>query len=363
MYFSKKLPEINWSIILINLQILLLFSVILLRPNNAIGPLIATLMCILKIIKSQQKLKFFLTTITISISLNIILIIFYFYLTGSLSEFYEKYFLYNFYYSQEITLNSKIINLLFLATKILKMPIFITFILLLTVIFTRKKTFNYKIISIFTLLLFIDFLSAAISGKPYLHYLILVLPSLIFLNMSVLFYATKRELTTSRIRNTLYFFLVILIFLPSINSRWYKSHIQDSYTNRNSSLFKVSTFLEQNTDQNDYVYVFGASTKYLVEPLRRSSSSITYLYPIINETPLANQYAMQLTRDLATFKPEYIIQMKNYCLNNSKECKYKYSNRLDSFIENVLLEYRPSLTINGDVIIWRKILDTKSSRE
>ena len=95
LYFPKKLPEIKWSIILINLQILLLFSIILLRPNNAIGPLIATLMCIFKIIKSQQKLKFFFITTTTTISSNIILIILYFHLTGSFSEFYQQYFLMN----------------------------------------------------------------------------------------------------------------------------------------------------------------------------------------------------------------------------------------------------------------------------
>jgi hypothetical protein len=354
LYFPKKLPEIKWSIILINLQILLLFSIILLRPNNAIGPLIATLMCIFKIIKSQQKLKFFFITTTITISSNIILIILYFYLTESLSEFYQQYFLYNIYYSQEISFNSKITNLLFLATKILKMPIFISFILLLTASIIRKKTFNHKIISIFVLLLFIDFLSAAISGKPYLHYLILVLPSLIFLNISILIYTFEMELIRSSIRKILYFSLVILIFLSSTNSRWYKDHILDSYTNRNSSLFKVSTFLKLNTDQHDYIYIFGASTKYLVEPFRRSSSSITYLYPIINDTPLASQYAEQLTRDVAKFKPKYIIQMKKYCLNHSEKCKGKYRKRLDSFIENVLLEYQPFLSINGDVIIWGK---------
>jgi hypothetical protein len=78
------------------------------------------------------------------------------------------------------------------------------------------------------------------------------------------------------------------------------------------------------------------------------------LYPIINDTPLASQYAEQLTRDVAKFKPKYIIQMKKYCLNHSEKCKGKYRKRLDSFIENVLLEYQPFLSINGDVIIWGK---------
>jgi hypothetical protein len=360
LYFSEKPLETKWAIILINLQILLLFSIILLRPNNAIGPLIATLMCIFKIIKSQQKLKFFFITITVTIFTNTILIILYFYLTESLSEFYEQYFLYNIYYSQEISFNSKITNLLFLATKILKMPVFISFILLFAVSIIRKKTFNHKIISIFILLLFIDFLSAAISGKPYLHYLILVLPSLIFLNISILINTLKIELTSSSIRKTLCFLLVILIFLPSINSRWYKGPILDSYTNRDSSLFKVSTFLKLNTDQHDYIYIFGASTKYLVEPFRRSSSSITYLYPIINKNPLASQYAAQLARDVATFKPEYIIQVKRFCLDNSEECKRKYRNQLDSFIEYVLLEYQPSLIINGEVVIWEKRVEEVS---
>jgi hypothetical protein len=360
LYFSKKLPEIKSLIILINLQILMLFTIILLRPNNAIGPLIATLMCIFKIIKNQQKLKFFSISIMITISSCVTLIILYFYLTESLNEFYEQYFLYNFYYSKEISLNSKITNLLFLTTKILKMPIFISFILLLTVSIIKKKTLNHKIISIFVFLFVIDFISAAISGKPYLHYLILVIPSLLFMNISILIHAFKIVLTSSIIRKVLYIFLATSIFLLSINSRWYKNHILDSYTNRDSSLFKVSTFLKLNTESNDYVYVFGASTKYLVEPFRRSSSFITYLYPIINETPLAGKYALQLTRDVATFKPEYIIQMKNYCLNNSEECKDKYNNRLDSFIENILLEYQPYLTINEGVIIWGKKLNIES---
>ena len=176
LYLSKKLPEIKWSIILVNLQILLLFLIILLRPNNALGPLMATLMCIFKIVKSQQKLKLLFVSIISTVSLNITLIILYFYLTGSLNEFYEQYVLYNYYYSREIALNSKIANLLFLMTKILKMPIFISFIFLLTVSILLKKAFNHRITSIFIILLFIDFISAAISGKPYLHYLILVLP-------------------------------------------------------------------------------------------------------------------------------------------------------------------------------------------
>jgi hypothetical protein len=359
-YFSEKPLETKWVIILINLQILLLFSIILLRPNNAIGPLIATLMCIFRITKSYQNLKFFFVTIATTISLNIIFIFLYFNLTNSLFEFYEQYFLYNFYYSQEISLNAKITNLLFLATKILKMPIFISFILLLTMSIIRKRNFNYKIISVFILLLLIDFLSAAISGKPYLHYLILVLPSLIFLNTSILIYAFKIKLNSSNIRKILYFFLAILIFLPSVNSRWYKSHILDSFENRNSNLFKVSMFLKLNTNQQDYVYVFGASTKYLVEPFRRSSSSITYLYPIINKNPLASKYAAQLTRDVATFEPEYIIQVKKFCLDNSEECKRQYGNQLDSFIENVLLKYQPSLIINGEVVIWEKRVEEVS---
>ena len=354
LYLSKKLPEIKWSIILVNLQILLLFLIILLRPNNALGPLMATLMCIFKIVKSQQKLKLLFVSIISTVSLNITLIILYFYLTGSLNEFYEQYVLYNYYYSREIALNSKIANLLFLMTKILKMPIFISFIFLLTVSILLKKAFNHRITSIFIILLFIDFISAAISGKPYLHYLILVLPSLVFLNISILVNAFRIELTSNNTRKALYISLTTLIFLLGVDSRWYKSNILDSYSNKNSSLFKVSTFLKLNTGPDDYIYVFGASTKYLVDPFRRSSSAITYLYPIITETPLAIQYASQLTRDLATSKPKYIIQMKNYCLNNSKECKIKYRNRLDSLIENVLLEYQPTSTINGDLIIWEK---------
>jgi hypothetical protein len=119
-------------------------------------------------------------------------------------------------------------------------------------------------------------------------------------------------------------------------------------------------FLKLNTNQQDYVYVFGASTKYLVEPFRRSSSSITYLYPIINKNPLASKYAAQLTRDVATFEPEYIIQVKKFCLDNSEECKRQYGNQLDSFIENVLLKYQPSLIINGEVVIWEKRVEEVS---
>jgi hypothetical protein len=166
------------------IQSLVFFICFELRPNNAMGvaiALIITTSVLAKKLDYRGYLIYFVQCLNLIVLFGVSFI--FIIVQGYWSDYLEQAFLFNFYYADQFSNPERLNNAIFLFSKILKIPIFIFFICnLIWVLIKNKKILKQKIFASFILVILADILSITISGMPWLHYLILVIPSSLFLS-------------------------------------------------------------------------------------------------------------------------------------------------------------------------------------
>jgi hypothetical protein len=100
--------------------------------------------------------------------------------------------------------------------------------------------------------------------------------------------------------------------------------------------------------------VWGASTKFLVDPWRKSASSLTYIYPLLTGLDISERYARKLLFDLKENKPKYIIETNRFCFSEG-QCKNKSPAILLPVVDYIKLNYSFERKINNEVNILRRI--------
>lgn len=189
---SREIPAKKVLLLGATFSALALYAALLTRPNNALGIICLTLFLFFK------EGGFFKKVFLSSILLLFALIGLYILSNGFLSEMKTNYLDYNFYYSH-MSLDKRLKNSIFFSAILALSPLGI-FLVLMTIGFIASTPRNFlslkniKIFSwnknfIFFIVFAADFFSQMISGRVgvgYLHYSILILPSLFFMVIIIL---------------------------------------------------------------------------------------------------------------------------------------------------------------------------------
>jgi hypothetical protein len=348
---SKEHPLKNKNLnILLVLQGGTLIVSILMRPNNGVGMIVATIFSLLIAKKYRGNLiKKMVVVQLLPVVLVLLSLALYLNLNKIWDEFFSQYLIYNFYYSTTVTVEDKLQNMFFILKKIIKIPLVISFLVIFTIMRIKlNKTPSRVQSNLFLVIFFFDFISTLVSGKPYLHYLICLLPSMLVLNLLNI---EVLNINQCKFKAVVYFaILTILVFALSLNTRWYTDYISDNFKNKNSTVSRVSKILASETNNHDFVYIWGASTKFLVEPFRKSASSLTYIYPLLSKEDFSKNYANKLFLDLVDNKPKIILQEKRFCLIESG-CTEFYPEYISPIILYVQSNYSVHKTVDDSLLV------------
>jgi hypothetical protein len=350
---NQKFPNVIKSSIRINT---VLFCIcFFLRPNNSFGVLLSLCICISLFLKNEKfilkkrkllnKLLLLLASVVSLVGINKYLFDL---------EFFEQYFAYNTFYSLNLSQLEKIDNAFFLMEKILKLPI--TAVLLLIIVVYSRFLMKPNIRKVFRIPIFIylaDLIGIFISGKPWLHYLVLIIPGSIILIYSIFKHINFEKKVESNYLSSITLVFLIVIAMPIVETtRWYSDHLQYSLSNKNSTIFKVSQYVKQETNVSDYIYVFGAETGILVEPFRKSSSSISYIYPLLLESKNQSKYVKKVLEDIELNPPKLIFQSTRFCIQGNS-CITSYPIKFQELPRFIDQNYYIDGSINSEFKVWK----------
>jgi hypothetical protein len=347
------------------IQSIIFFICFELRPNNAMGVLVAltiTTLVLAKKFEYRGHLIYFIQCLNLTLLFGVSFI--FIIAQGYWSDYLEQAFLFNFYYADQFSNTERINNAIFLFSKIFKTPIIIFAIFnLIWVLITNQKILRQKVFASFLIILLADILSVTISGMPWLHYLILVIPSSLFLSYILM---PQKYINLKLVKSNTIFIFSCILFLVSIgliiNSRWYTAFTEESYKNKESILYKTSQFISNNTDTEDKLYVWGTSPTLLVYPFRYSVSSVTFIYSTMVPNPNQDIYGNKITNDIISGQPKYIFQANRYCIS-SPGCNPKYPDSMERIISYINQNYQPIQEINGKLTIWERNIDLDKKKQ
>jgi hypothetical protein len=213
-------------------------------------------------------------------------------------------------------------------------------------VFYRKKNIDSK--SAFLLFWFSAVIfSVLLSGRPYPHYLIQLLPALILVVLSLF---SKKIFNTSKALISLSLLVLVLVivkynfyFYPvfSYYGNFYsyalhfktKEKYNEYFSYRVNENYRIADFINKNSKDNSKIFVWGD------EP---------YLYPLTNRLPVGrftvayhvadfNAY-QEIANQLKMYLPEFIVY---YPMNN------RPFQELDNLIEKY---YYPELVVNSTIV-------------
>ena len=246
----------------------------------------------------------------------IILIIFgsYFIFNNSFEEMISAIFEYNFVYTLMYP-SSRIHSLLFgiLMTSIsggMLISFFSWFYFIYHLIYSQQifQSIQNSSKSLLILLLIafpIELVFACLSGNNYLHYYIAWTPIIAILSgyFAFIFYKPL-ERYRFKFRTYILYVLILLFCVFSFNVQF--SRIQNSLSSSNKDE-PIIKFINEHSNDDDYVLMWGAETSYNFKSGRQSPSRFVYQYPIFIEGYKNNTYRQDFLLDLGKNKPKIII--------------------------------------------------------
>lgn len=333
----------------------LAFSIIFYtRPNNSIGVLLATITFSFVFARSfalKGLVVFFLTFFSFST-----LIFIYLQATHSFTEFVEQFVIYNLDYSSVGSTTNRLDASLHSLFRLAQTPLIIFMVITFIFILLDKSSWlvalgKAKINIAIIVGLLGDFLFSFLSSRGYLHYMIIILPSLM-INVGIFqSMFSERSLTYRRVIS---FALGLCIVFGGIFGM--QKAISRFYSNP-GNLVGVAKFLDLNSVDTDRVQMLGSETRVLVIAERKSSSSITYSHPATSIFYRnVEQAVRKLENDVKAENPKYIVRnTKESCELDLKSCRVRNSEyreeNLFSLYSWILLNYE-MVKIIGDYEIW-----------
>ena len=268
-------------------------TLLFVRPTNALGFCFFSFS--LRMYFSKNRSKTLLWYFSGSICL-IVCTIFWIYSNGALSKFWQQYILFNFYYSTESSMVTRILSFRN------SLPILFFFIIFAVIFLKNSKNeakLNFLIIAS-GVAIFLDCLGASLSGHGFRHYFVVPATTSFLCSMTLLALLNSRSQRFIK-RYVLVLTLVLIVVAIIQNTQASNLSSQNQYAS-------IAQYIQNHTNKTDKVYVYGAETGILAFAGRESSSSITYLYPVTSRFfPLSKVIEAQLLRDLENSPPVLLI--------------------------------------------------------
>lgn len=325
------------------------------RPNNSMGVLFATItlsfLC-KKSIGLKGLLVFSLTFFSFSA-----LIAIYLRATKSFSEFIEQFIVYNLDYSSVGSASNRLDASLHSLFRLAQTPLAIFLVITIIFIIFDKTSWlqaaeKAKVNCAILIGLLGDFIFSFLSARGYLHYLIVILPSLMMVVGVFQSYLADRSYVYRRLISFSLAFCILFggIFgFQKILIRFYSDP---------GNLTEVSNFLSTNSIASDRIQILGSNTRVLVLANRKSSSSITYSHPATSVFYRnAEQSAWKLEGDIKSRNPKFIVRStRGSCELNSPACdigKPQYSEANLAPLYTWILRNYQIIQVIGDYEIWQ----------
>ena len=302
------------------------FGCVLMLRVNMISLWIVMCIAVLTncIIKNEfQQLFIFLAWFSFGMGLILLPIFLWLYINNALIPFWNDYVLFNFMYSSKMssgsTLNARTQSFFtFYETPILILVSVSMFYLLKA----KKSIYNYAYI----LYILITLLFICISGQSYMHYGMILIPSIVYPIAGISSYLSEIILD-ERIYKPLMTLVCIYLLSTFVIPAWigcFKSvpsyYISRHDDGRSEIGKKISSLICSYVDENEPISVYGNWDYMYVLSNRIPASKYSYQYPIGTVNPaILDEYFDQISESLPT-----IIVIKNGY----------YDDRITSFLEN-----------------------------
>ncbi|MEB2287043.1 MAG: glycosyltransferase family 39 protein [Anaerolineae bacterium] len=245
----------------------------------------------------------------------------YFYAVGALDFFGDAAFRYNFSYSTvNVTLGMRLTSL-FQGISLLSTT-GLTWLMItgwcLAIFFLLKSqrqltVFEGRLISIGCLGLPIEVLLTSLSGRTYSHYFLAWLPIASIMATFVLrvLLSPNQDNKSSfssvpkKVKKVLSACLIIGMVTPPLAQRYFEvtRHILDN----SSPPSPVISFIRNNTEEGDYVLMWGAETVYNFLAERQSPTRFVYQYPLYMKGYQSEEQINEFFNDLIRNCPNLII--------------------------------------------------------
>lgn len=288
---------------------------LLTRPNNGLG--LAWLACWL-LGWGTRKRVLALALMAIAFVAIVLPVLFWLGSEGAWSEFVEQYLGYSLAYAQGADLKLRVLSAYLLLRVILLSPLGLGVVLLCALAWYagtprggtgRRRACCWLMFAIFV----VELLSQKLSGRSYLHYMLLATAPLAVMSVVLLGMLERSQRRVFDLRRNGAWALALLpaaliVMIPSGQALLavLKQGTRIPGTPQNQLVERIL----QSTASSDLVLIHGADTWLLAATGRRAPSSITYHYPAMEG--FSDTYQKYLS-DTTSRKPLYIIEAPEGC--------------------------------------------------
>ena len=284
----------------------------LIRPNNSIGILFACIVNIIYVRNSFFRIKILLVYV-LTISFFVFLLNYKLGFLGhnQLNLFFEQYLIYNSSYSSGLSLTQKIYGSAMLFINLIKLPIFLILIFMISVV--KLKTIKSALAFFLITVLFIDFSSQLISGRGVSSYLVAILAAIVNIIAFIL--------SSLEIREKLFRVIVsvsVILFISNMSVEEMARRWHDDFKFQ----IQATNYLITNTTPKDKVFYLGNNPAVLVRANRVSVSKVVYIAPLLSGFyPNRAKLVEETYSDLILNRPIYVIQsVEHSCELTAKKC-------------------------------------------
>lgn len=266
--------------------------------------------------KQYKKLVSEILALITGASIVIVSCVLYFYLNGSLGEFINATFLYNFRYVSEGTNPSSRISLISsIFTDLNRAGLFsfalvgFSFGLIILLKKNDLKISCKNLISVCLIDLPIEYLLLIFQGRNYAHYYLTILPVLLFFS-SLLFWMiiSLQNILKVQISLQLVSTVTIIGFLLLVSYTSIKDQII-SYRNNNDR--SMVEFITAHSTSDDYILLWGAEANINFFSQRTSPTRFVYQYPLYKKGFSNQKMIKEFLDDILLRHPKFIIDTKN----------------------------------------------------
>lgn len=272
--------------------------VLMLRPNMAIAWLVFPVFVLINELKHKKYVRlccysvWFILGVIIAVSPFIA----FFAYEGALADFFDVYIKFNAQYTSEVTLLS------FVGTVycFLSPVVVITLVIALFEFFQKK--FELRNIAYFSFFL-LSLIALSISGRPYGHYGMILIPACIF-PIGTLLSMYKKDDWFNRI--SLSSFIAVLILTswlrPSLVLA--RDAFRGVYVPSDECIDNVVSFVKANSNESDEILVVGNDNRIYILSERLSASKYSYQDPI---TSVSESIYNEFYDEIQNNNPKIII--------------------------------------------------------
>ncbi len=248
--------------------------------------------------KQYKELVDFAKYFVLGISIVVIPLVIYLLIKGVLYEMIYQSFIMNYIYSKNHGIGKRNILNWFISVA---SGLNLTFIFCIGILISYRK-YKGKVL-LFSLVVVLCLVFALLSKRPYLHYLLVLIPLIIPI-LSIIFESSIFKINIAYLLCGIY----IIYFIPIQN-------ILKNVENRNYNYFsdeiKIARYIKDNTSKTDRIYSHRMQGLIYLEAERLANSKFFFIPALEDETPIINEFKSSFERE----KPKYIVFDERYDYN------------------------------------------------